>query len=146
MSILGELERYSVPHVHAVATRATSRVEIERLTLLMAVQDLAELAVTEHNAAAHKTVWTVTSHLLKALEQIRGERARAELANQLVIVDGKKLSRLIDAARDIERGDNLASGLGGIGSLFGETQVSERRRLAWFVCHGGFTEGLEDHR
>lgn len=66
--ILRELERNGVPHVHTIAARATAGVEIERLALLMAVKDLVQLTVAEHNASAHETVRTVAGHLFKALQ------------------------------------------------------------------------------
>jgi Ni,Fe-hydrogenase III small subunit len=117
--ILGELEWDSVSHVHAVTAGSTSSVEVERLALLMAVQDLSQLAVTEHNAAAHETVRAVAGHLLEALEQVGSERSGAELANKLVVVDGQQLASLIDTSRHIERGNDLTDGLRG-GRLFGE--------------------------
>jgi hypothetical protein len=77
----------------------------------MAIQDLAQLAVTEHNAAAHKPVRAVAGDLLEAFEQVWSERSGAKLANKLVVVDRKELASLIDTARHIERSDDLADSL-----------------------------------
>jgi hypothetical protein len=132
--ILGELERHSVAHVHAVTAGATASVKVKGLTLLMAIQDLVQLAVTEHNASAHESMRAVAGDLLEALKDIRGERGGAKLAGKLLIIDRKKLARLINTTGDIERGNDLAGSLGCWG-FFGETQAGERRGLAWFVRH-----------
>jgi hypothetical protein len=101
----------------------------------MAIQDLAQLAVTEHNAAAHETVRAVAGDLLEALQQVGGEGSGAELTDKLVIVEGQELASLIDTTRDIEGSDDLADSLCG-GRLVSEAKRSERWGLSWFVRHG----------
>lgn len=100
----------------------------------MAVQDLVQLTVAEHNASAHETVRAVAGDLLKAREDIRCEWCGSELSNQFVIVHRQKLAGLIDATGDIERRDDLTDGLYR-GGFFGEAQCGERRWLTWFVHH-----------
>jgi hypothetical protein len=132
--ILGEFEWDSVSHMHTVTAGATASVKVEGLTLLMAVQDLVQLAVAEHNASAHETVWPVAGDLLEPFKEVRGERGGTELTGELLIVDGQELAGLIDTTGDIERGHDLAGSLGRWG-FFAQTQVGERRGLAWFVRH-----------
>lgn len=64
----------------------------------MAIQDLAQLAVTKNNAASHKTVRAVASDLLEAFEQFWSERSGTKLTDKLVVVNGKELASLIDTA------------------------------------------------
>lgn len=114
-------------NVHAVTTRSTARVEEEGLTLLMLVQNLRQVTVTEDNASAHETMRPVASHLLEALQKCSIDRCGAKLACELLIVDRQELARLIDSAGDIEWCDDLANGLG-LGLLV-DAQVVERRGL-----------------
>jgi len=100
-----------VSHVHAITAGATASVKVERLALLMTVQDLGQFAVAEHNASAHETVWPVAGDLLETLKDIRGERTSTELAREFLIVDWQELARLVDTTGDIEGGDDLSGSL-----------------------------------
>ena len=134
MVLLGKLEWDSVSHVHAVTAGATASVKVEGLTLLMAVQNLVQLAVAEHNASAHEAMRAVAGDLLEALKDFWGEGGGTELAGELLIIDGQELAGLVNTTRDIEWGNDLAGSLGCWG-CFSEAQVGERRGLAWFVRH-----------
>lgn len=131
--ILGELERHSVSHVHTITTRTTASVQVERLALLMQVEDLGQVTVTEHNAAAHESVRPVASDLLEALKDGRSQRASAELLHQFVVVDREQFARLIHTTRDIERCHDLAGRLG-LGDLVLDVQVVDLGGS--FVRHG----------
>lgn len=136
MVILGELERHSVPHVHAIAAGPATSVKEEGLSLLVPIKDLSQFTVAEHNASAHESVWAMASDLLEALEDIRGERGGPEFSHKLVIIHGQEFAGLIDTTRDIERSDNLPNGLGLGRGFLGEAQLGERWGLSWFVRHG----------
>lgn len=120
--------------MHTVTTGTTPSIKVERLALLMTVQNLVELTVTEDNATAHETVRAMTRYFLEALEQVWSERSRSKLTDELVIVNWQKLTSLIHASRHVERSNNLADGLRGR-RLLSEAQRGKRRWLSRFVRH-----------
>lgn len=120
--------------MHTIATRSTARVEIERLALLMAIQDQAQITMAEDNPPTHESMWTAARDFLKALQQLWRDRCGAELPYQLVVVHRQQLARLIHAAGDIEWCYNLAGRFLVIGFLR-EAQLGQSWRLPWFVWH-----------
>lgn len=98
--------------------------------------------MTEHNASTHEPVRTMTSHSLKALEQLLANRMRTEFPNQLLIIDRQQLSGFIDTTRNVKGGYDLFDGLG-LGGFVGETQRGERGGLTRFVGHCDRRESKE---
>jgi hypothetical protein len=78
--------------MHAVAARSTPSVEVEWLSLLIAIKNQVQVTVAEHNSSAHKSMRPTSSYSLKALEQFYGDTIRSKFPNQFIIVDWEKLA------------------------------------------------------
>ena len=55
--------------VHAVTARPSAGVEEERQALLMAIQDVSEIAVTEDQTSSHERVRILSRNALKSIQQ-----------------------------------------------------------------------------
>ena len=98
--------------VHAVAAWPPSSVEVERLTLLVAVQYEIQLAMAKDYPSPEKPMGSVACDTLEPSKQVWSDWVCAELLDQLVVIDGKELPLLVDSAGHIERCDLLLDRLG----------------------------------
>eukprot|EP00053_Salpingoeca_punica_P023412 m.9961 g.9961 ORF g.9961 m.9961 type:complete len:356 (+) comp5101_c0_seq1:1091-2158(+) len=100
--------------MHRVGARASTRVQVERLALLIAVQSHVQTPVREENTTAEEAV-ELDVQLSQPVEQLRCDRIAAKILDQLGVIDA--VLRI-----DFPRGDDLL--LVGLGCLC----TSSRRR------------------
>ena len=67
--MLGKGEGHHMIQVHAVTARPSAGVEEERQALLMAIQDVSEIAVTEDQTSSHERVRILSRNALKSIQQ-----------------------------------------------------------------------------
>jgi hypothetical protein len=76
-----------VAEVKCLSARASPRVEIEELILLVPIEDHIEVAVAEVNMASDKSMGGLACESLYLLAELIGHAGAAKLVDELVIVD-----------------------------------------------------------
>ena len=138
-----------MPQVHAIAARPAAGVEEERLALLVPVEDPVELAVREEHAPAEEDVRAVAREPFEPLEQRSVDTPRAELVDELVVVDRELLPIRRDRALDIPRSNDLRLCAVRRGLDRGRVDLfwvwrDDGCSLSWFGGHGSKDGGNYD--
>ena len=99
---LREDEGHTVAHVERVCRGPSTSVQVERLALLVGVQNLLKVALAEENAASDESMRLLADRALQSLDQLRRDREASVLVDQFVIVDTGVVLRT-----DLERRDDV---------------------------------------
>mmetsp|Transcript_22286 Transcript_22286/g.40006 ORF Transcript_22286/g.40006 Transcript_22286/m.40006 type:complete len:220 (+) Transcript_22286:1498-2157(+) len=75
-----------MPHVHALGRGTPPCVKVERLPLLVPVQQLLQVSVREEQTSSEESVSLLASQAFHALDQIRGDGVASEILDQFVVV------------------------------------------------------------